>query len=238
MKISVVIPAYNEEQLLSRCLQSLHEQSVTPHEVIVVDNNSTDETAHIASRFGAIVITEPAQGIWPAASAGYNTATGDIIARCDADSILPEDWIAKISDAFAGEALAVTGPGRFYDTNRLGATIADWLYMKAYFFLVGLALGQPPVFGSNFAMTKQAWMKVRSKAHIKRTDIHDDIDLSYHLISEGNIRYMPDLRVQISARPFTDPIGMLNRYIAGFRSIYIHLHSKAPWHIYKAKLRG
>ena len=70
MFISVVIPAYNEENYLDRCLRSLREQRypTSQFEVIVVDNASTDATAEIARRFGARVVSEPvfanALGYW------------------------------------------------------------------------------------------------------------------------------------------------------------------------------
>jgi len=62
MKISVVIPAYNEEKLLKKTLESIRDQIEKPFEIIVVDNNSTDKTAQVAKKMGAIVIKEVKQG--------------------------------------------------------------------------------------------------------------------------------------------------------------------------------
>jgi glycosyltransferase involved in cell wall biosynthesis len=52
VKISVVIPAYNAEQFMARCLASVFAQTLQPHEIIVVDDGSTDGTAQVAEKLG------------------------------------------------------------------------------------------------------------------------------------------------------------------------------------------
>ena len=74
MKVSVVIPAYNEEKYIVDCLKALSNQTIAPDEVIVVDNNSTDKTASLARQAGAKVITVLEPGITPARTAGFNAA--------------------------------------------------------------------------------------------------------------------------------------------------------------------
>ncbi|HEX8932548.1 MAG TPA: glycosyltransferase family A protein, partial [Patescibacteria group bacterium] len=100
MKISVIIPAYNEEKYIGACIESLLKQNRLPDEIIVVNNNSTDQTAAIASQYPVKVINEKEQGITPARNRGLNEAQYDIIARTDADTILPPDWIEKIKKHF------------------------------------------------------------------------------------------------------------------------------------------
>lgn len=230
MKVTVVIPAYNEEQYIGRCLASLTDQTRRADEIVVVDNNSTDRTAAIAHHYGATILKEPRQGIWAAARTGYGAASGDIIARCDADSILPQDWLARIEQTFATQdVIAVTGPGRFYGAPKWLCAIANKLYMDAYFITVGSALKHPPLFGSNFALAKTAWLATESSTHHLREDIHDDIDLSYHLPAGSHVYFDRKLEVLISARPLFNIRGMALRYIKGLRSIYIHWPEKSPW---------
>ncbi len=238
LRTSVVVPAYDEEALLGACLGSLAAQTRTPHEVVVVDNNSRDRTAAIAREHGARVVTEPVQGIWPAAATGYDCATGDIVARCDADSVLPPDWVERIEAAFAADPdlRAVTGPGVFGELPPVRRVLADLLYMRAYFVLVGLALGHPPLFGSNFAMRASAWRAVRRDVHATSDAVHDDIDLSFHLGRGRQVRYDRALRVDISARPLTDVRGMAERVVKGFRSVSIHSPGDGPWARYREKL--
>ena len=238
LRTSVVVPAYDEERLLGACLASLARQTRPPLEVVVVDNNSHDRTVEIARAHGARVVTEPVQGIWPAAATGYDAAAGDVIARCDADSVLPPDWVERIEDAFADDPglLAVTGPGVFAGLGPVRRQLADLLYMRAYFVLVGLALGHPPLFGSNLAMRADAWRAVRGQVHAASDAVHDDIDLSFHIGRGPQVRLDPSLRVDISARPLGDVRGMALRVVKGFRSVRIHSPGDGPWARYRQKL--
>src|SRR6266404_2621669 len=100
MKISVVVPAYNEEKLITDCLRSIRaagaafnepaaESRGTCHaslELIVCDNNSTDRTAELARAEGAMVVFEPVNQIGRARNTGAAAATGDWLIFIDADS--------------------------------------------------------------------------------------------------------------------------------------------------------
>ncbi len=235
LRVSVVVPAFDEEAVLGACLASLRAQTRAPLEVVVVDNNSRDRTAEIAREHGARVVTEAVQGIWPAAATGYDAAAGDVIARCDADSVLPPDWVERIERAFAADPAlrALTGPGVFSGLPPVRRWLADVLYMRAYFRLVGLALGHPPLFGSNLAMRADAWRAIRDQVHATSDAVHDDIDLSFHIGRGPAVRYDPTLRVGISARPFGDVRGLGVRVVKGFRSVRIHSPQDGPWARYR-----
>lgn len=102
MHLSIVIPAFNEERLIGRCLQSISTSLVanfTPcftSEIIVVDNNSTDNTANLARQAGAQVVFEPINQIGRARNAGAAAATGDWLLFVDADSVLNPGLLADI----------------------------------------------------------------------------------------------------------------------------------------------
>jgi glycosyltransferase involved in cell wall biosynthesis len=102
MQLSIVIPAFNEERLIERCLQSISVSLVanfTPcftSEIIVVDNNSTDNTAKLARRAGAQVVFEPINHIGRARNAGAAKATGDWLLFVDADSQLNSGLLADV----------------------------------------------------------------------------------------------------------------------------------------------
>ena len=98
-RVSIVIPAYNEERYLPACLDAIAAQTIKPFEVIVVDNNSSDSTAKIAAQYPFVrVVNEPRRGIGFARNAGFNAAAGDIIGRIDADTHVPASWVAKVQD--------------------------------------------------------------------------------------------------------------------------------------------
>jgi glycosyltransferase involved in cell wall biosynthesis len=77
--LSVIIPAFNEEKFLPRCLESLKNQKFKDFEIIVVDNNSTDKTAEIAKKFNVILVSEKSQGVAYARNKGAEIAKGEIL---------------------------------------------------------------------------------------------------------------------------------------------------------------
>jgi len=96
-EVSVVLPAYNEEASILKTLSSLS-KSVTQRsvEVIVVNNNSTDQTAAIVHAAGVACIQESVQGITAARNAGLAAACGKYILNADADTIYPPGWIEEM----------------------------------------------------------------------------------------------------------------------------------------------
>ncbi len=102
MHLSIIIPAFNEERLIEQCLQSVHASLAANKkfnfrsEIIVVDNNSTDNTANLARKSGAIVVYEPINQIGRARNAGAAAATGDWLLFVDADSQLNTGMVADI----------------------------------------------------------------------------------------------------------------------------------------------
>lgn len=107
MHLSIVIPAFNEEQLILDCLDSIeasvkvHAKPDFTHEVIVVDNNSTDKTAELAKQAGAQVVFEPINQIGRARNAGAAAASGDWLLFVDADSLLNPGMVGNILEMIA-----------------------------------------------------------------------------------------------------------------------------------------
>lgn len=102
MHLSIVIPAFNEARLIQQSLHSVttsiaaNQRSRFTSEIIVVDNNSTDNTAELARLAGATVIFEPINQIGRARNAGAAQATGDWLLFLDADSLLSPELLADI----------------------------------------------------------------------------------------------------------------------------------------------
>lgn len=228
--LSVVIPVKDDAVPLARCLAALAGQRAGILEVIVIDNGSTDESADVARRFGAAVVTETRPGIAAAASAGYDRAAGEIIARLDADSVPDADWSGEVL-RFMGahpDAAAVTGGARFTDGPTALRRVGAALYLGAYFVIVSTALGHLPLFGSNFAMRASEWRRISATVHRDDLLVHDDMDVSFHLGPVRRIRYGARVRVGISSRPFSDGRGAL-RVRRGFHTIVLHWPHQLPW---------
>jgi glycosyltransferase involved in cell wall biosynthesis len=229
--LSVVIPARNDAAMLAHCLEHLAAQLRPADEIIVVDNGSTDDTARVARAGGAIVLEQPVVGIWSASSTGYDAASGEVIVRIDADSRPPVDWLAHIEAAFVTmpEVDAITGPGEFYDGGAVSTLLGRTLYLGGYFWSMSLWLGQPPLFGSNFAMRHEVWADVRGRVHRDDPRVHDDLDLSIHLSPGTRVHYEDTLTVGISGRPFDSWNGLIRRLDWAFHTIGAHLPEEAPW---------
>jgi glycosyltransferase involved in cell wall biosynthesis len=104
MKISVVVPAFNEEKILARALHAIGEASIAfrergwPFELVVCDNNSTDQTAELARKAGANVVFEPINQISRARNKGGFAATGDWLIFVDADSFPTPELFRRVAD--------------------------------------------------------------------------------------------------------------------------------------------
>ena len=102
MHLSIIIPAFNEERLIMHCLDSVAESLAANQkpgftaEIIVVDNNSTDKTAELATQAGAKVVFEPINQIGRARNCGATVATGEWLLFVDADSLLNPGMVADI----------------------------------------------------------------------------------------------------------------------------------------------
>jgi len=103
MKVSVIIPIYNAENTLERCLQSIAAQSHKPSEIILVDNNSTDSSYKLANKFKKnnkklkiILVKEEKKGPSAARNKGINLAQGEIVVFTDADCIAHTAWLKNL----------------------------------------------------------------------------------------------------------------------------------------------
>lgn len=211
MKISVVIPAYNEEKWLPKCLESLASQEIKPDEIIVVDNNSTDKTAQIASKFKARLVKESKQGLIYARNRGFDSANCEIIARTDADSVLPTNWIKQIKSDFENsEIIGVSGPIYFYDLAHI-FQIINW-HVIIFFKLSKLFLGHEVLHGPNFAIRKAIWKKVRKSVCRKDKNVHEDMDLAIHMQKYGQIKFDPNLRANVSIRRMKNVFSFFGEY--------------------------
>jgi len=201
MKLSVIIPVYNEEKYIEKCLERLKRQTEKPDEVIIIDNNCSDKTISIAKKYKKSVsikiVKEKKQGIVFARNRGFDEAKGDILARCDADSILPSDWVKKIKENFSKNKIdGLTGPVIFYDLF-----IKTSIFTKSYLFLMKILQKGEVLLGPNMAITKNIWKKIKNEVCLNEKDIHEDIDLSLHILrNKGKIMYDFDLIVYVSAR--------------------------------------
>lgn len=216
MRVSIVIPVHNEEDMIGPCLDAILGQTIPADEVIVVDNNSTDSTGdRLMEHEGrVIVLSEPRQGVCFARNTGFDAATGDVIGRIDADTRLPPVWIEQIQAIFADSTVqAATGPTRYYDIllPRLVARL-DLLLRTAWARSGRQQLDW--VYGANMAIRGSAWRAVRPLL-CDVQGVHEDVDLGIHLYQSGErVVFSPTLVASTSARRIRDSFPSFRAYLA------------------------
>lgn len=141
MKITVIVPAFNEEAYVPSTLDSiqsaatyLRTRSYVDVDIIVVDNNSDDGTAVVARNKGVTVVHEPEQGVARARNAGARSADGDILVFVDADVIMPPESLYAIHAAMSDEACVGGAVGVDYRPKRLSMR----MYLRGWRLLARL----------------------------------------------------------------------------------------------------
>jgi len=139
-KISVIVPFYNSERYLQRCIAALLAQHYpsADYEVLMVDNNSTDASAEIVRQYPSVtLLTEKKQGAYAARNTGLSAATGAIIAFTDADCVPCQDWLPSIATAlFPAQVHLVLGSQQWArDSSALVSMLVAYQNQKVDFIL-------------------------------------------------------------------------------------------------------
>lgn len=200
--VSVVIPAFNEEKFLAKTLKSFSSQEFKDFELIMVDNNSTDKTSEIAEDFGAKVVHESRQGVGRARQRGFEEAAGKIIATTDADTIVPPNWLLRISQEFNNneELVAFGGLYNLYSGTMVVRFIVQHIF--PLFSIVGRRIsGCWSLPGVNLAVRKEAFLKIGG--FNSDISLGEDMDLSLRMKKVGKVVLDLRFRVQTSGRRFS-----------------------------------
>jgi glycosyltransferase involved in cell wall biosynthesis len=208
MKISFVIPAYNEEAYIGKCLQSILKQIKNNNidwEIIVVNNASTDRTREIALSYqGVKVIDEPRKGLPKARQAGYLIAKGDLIANVDADNMLPKGWVSRVLNEFLHHErlVGLSGPLIYHDLSKFKNLQVKMFYAfgyVSYLFTHFVIRKGGMLQGGNFILKKSALDKVGGF----NTDIDfygEDTDIARRIQRAGYVKFTFKLPMYSSGR--------------------------------------
>jgi glycosyltransferase involved in cell wall biosynthesis len=126
MKISVIIPTYNEEKTIANCLKSLKEQTVKDFEIIVVDDGSKDKTGEIVKGFPVIYLTQKHQGPGAARNLAAKKASGEILVFLDADMTFDKTFLEKLVDPILKGRVKGTFSKEEYLLNKENPWAISW----------------------------------------------------------------------------------------------------------------
>jgi glycosyltransferase involved in cell wall biosynthesis len=229
--VAIIIPAYNEEDTIEKCLSSCVSQKDLADELIVVNNNSTDQTAAIVRRMqrqypeaNIRLINEKEQGIVPARNRGFKVAKSEVLGRIDADSIIYDGWVKSVRNTFKKKRTAAsTGPVKYHDMPlpEVGFKF-DHMIRKT---LHNSAKDHTFVFGSNMAIRSEAWDAIADCIHPDKDDqLHEDIDIALCLFKKNlKVVYDPDMVGGMSARRLEDRPRDFYNYVMRFeRTFQVH----------------
>jgi glycosyltransferase involved in cell wall biosynthesis len=228
MRISVVIPAHNEEKCIANTIKAVLAQDHKDFEVIVVDNSSNDRTSEIVSTFPVKLVHEHRKGLLMARECGRLNANGEIIANIDADCLPDTSWLSRGEKHFLDEKVAaVTGPYDYYDGQWMFRYVS-LLLQKNLYFLMNLVLqfsfikkGAVLIGGNNFIRSATI-----SKAGGYNTSIKfygEDTDTARRVLEYGRVVFDRKLNMKTSARRFKNE-GVINitwKYIYHFFKIIL-----------------
>jgi len=202
-EISVIIPAYNEEEYIKECIESVKKQKTNlNYEIIVVNNNSTDKTKNIAKKCNVKVIDEKRQGVGQARKTGTESAKGNIVIHIDADTHLYSDHIEKVANHFKKDKNLVCLGGQFlfYDANLIQRIIRGIFYKPALFLAKISTKGGLGPTGGNMAFRMDAYKK--TKGFNPKLNFGEDGDITLQLKKFGKVKVDLDLKCEVSVRRY------------------------------------
>ncbi|MCV7075866.1 glycosyltransferase [Mycobacterium szulgai] len=230
--VAIVIPAYNEERFIAKCLDSCLDQTSTPEEIIVVNNKSTDDTVSVVRRYQEnnphvnirLLEQNEYQGIAPTRNCGFDNAQSEVIGRIDADSIIANDWVQTVRSCFCdGGVDAATGPVVFYDMPLRSFTF--WLDARLRSRAQRKATNERFLLGANMAIRSSAWKAVRHLTQLDLEDrLHEDVDLALTLFeNDHEILYAPTMVAGMSGRRVNCSLRDYYRYAGRYsRTTKVH----------------
>jgi glycosyltransferase involved in cell wall biosynthesis len=224
MKISVVIPAYNEEKYIGDCLKSVVANR-TPDiiEIIVIDNASTDGTAAVAKTFpGVRVVPEPQKGLTRARQRGLMEAKGDLIAYLDADTRMPSGWATIAEREFSRDPnmVCLSGPFHYFDLPPMKKFFAEamWtLTAPPTYWIVGFM-----VLGANFIAKREALEKIGG-FDTSISFYGEDTNIALRLSKVGKVKFSMQFFIIGSGRRLIEEglARTFSRYAMNYFSIAI-----------------
>ncbi|MFQ3597249.1 MAG: glycosyltransferase [Chloroherpetonaceae bacterium] len=214
--ISVVIAARNEAQTIAQCLQSLSAQTLSPFEIILIDDASDDATAELALLQNMshlrVIRNETPSGKKPSLAKGIAIARGEIIACTDADCLMPPTWLEEIATAFQDDALGFLSMPVMYCGEKNLFEQCESLDFLALVAIGGalIQLGKPAICnGANIAYRRKLFFETGGFGKMKLAS-GDDEAVMRNIFKAG---YAVEFLLSEHATVKTAPVGTLSGFL-------------------------
>ncbi|MDX1951241.1 MAG: glycosyltransferase [Verrucomicrobiota bacterium] len=207
---SIIVPAYNEEAMLPRTLAALKKavQALpASHEIIVVNDASTDNTLQVAQDHGARVISVECRQIAAVRNRGAAIASGEILLFVDADTIVPPETLVAMAEALKNDIVGGGAAMRFDSKPQFWARIFTSIFLSLYFLNKNAA-------GCFIFVRRTAFDKVGG--FNERYFAGEEVHLSQSLKKIGRMQILKE-PVTTSARKFR------MKSLACFLQLFFHL---------------
>ncbi len=226
-KVSIIIPAINEEKLLPSTLESVKTQTYRNLEVIVKDGLSDDKTVEIAKKNGAKVISLRDSSAGEARNQGAQLATGDILVFLDADTLMARDTVSKLVEDFRKYDAVLVFPR--YLTREEADEVDSKppyvvrVFVKSWFTFEDLFRKYADRYAGGMCMACDAVAFRKIGGFNEQLKVCEDIEISYRFRRLGQVICDHDIVVYPSAR----------RYLKGgvLRSLLTYLVFRVRWHL-------
>jgi glycosyltransferase involved in cell wall biosynthesis len=207
MKLSFIIPAYNESAYINNCLDAILRETRGRDdcEIIVVDNGSTDGTDMVVARHEDIIlIREPRRGANRARQTGFEASHGDLVAFLDSDTEIPKGWVKRVEREFAKDKdlVCLSGPFIYYDLPLTVRALVKVFYFISYivYVITDFVLGKTSVIQGGTEVVRREALQAAGGHNVDLTFYGDDADLAMRLLKEGKVRFSFAFAVPSSGR--------------------------------------
>jgi glycosyltransferase involved in cell wall biosynthesis len=226
-KVSVIIPALNEEKLLPSTLESVNSQTYRNFEVIVKDGLSADKTVDIARKYGARIVSLRDSSAGEARNQGAQHASGSIFVFLDADTLMASDTVGKFIDDFRRYDAVLVFP-RYLTREQANEvetqpSYVTRVFVKSWFTFEDLFRKYADRYAGGMCMACDAVAFKKIGGFNERLKVCEDIEISYRFKKTGPVICDHDIIVYPSAR----------RYLKGgvLRSLLTYLVFRVRWHL-------
>ncbi|MEW6592533.1 MAG: glycosyltransferase [Candidatus Hadarchaeota archaeon] len=218
MRISVIVPTFNEGKTIARCLKSIKNQTFKDYELVVVDGHSKDNTVEVAKRYTNRIVFDEGKGATAARNLAVRKVNSEIVVFVDGDTTVPPNYLEVVDRAFKEGVVGVGGPllpegGSFLD-KIIFYFSADLIRRLFSFF------GSHHFSGASCAYLRKAYLK--AGGFREDLDMLDDVELSTRMSKYGREKFVPKMLAVTSIRRTKQKghTSTVKMYLQGYLSLF------------------